>query len=488
MKIRNIIFILTLVLFTLLVTPVYAEGTPEFDGEDFYANGTQIMISQRTDGQAGALISWNGGSQVVPTNVRIFGGGKNTSSYTSSSIRMTGGTVGAIFGGGLSANDYVENVEIVINGTDAYVSYLTVGGLEGNSNKTSLTLNSGTIELLQTVCRGRTEETSVLINNGTIENLYIGGELDESIIGVIGKATVEIVGGKVQNFQAGSSGGIEITKTSNVQTTIKYLASTVENTSGAIFDNAIVLYNIKFKSSQQGTVTTANSLVQAGETITLNVQPNQGYYATDIIVRDKNGNRVTIEENYTMQMPASDVTVEVTYDVILNRIIIDEEEYIIEYGRSLSTIQDVAELMEQEGFLGLYVVGTGEKVDLNEPIEAFLTLESKFEGEEVTVKIGEYAFKVQAGTTLSNLDLTQIKTKSGASFVKFVKAGTDEEFREDMEITSDLELEAVFETTDNSNEQSSNIITRVVIVILVLIIVIGVTIIVIRKNNSNNIY
>ena len=96
--------------------------------------------------------------------------------------------------------------------TNIFISYLTLGGLEGNANKSALTVNSGTIELLQTVCRGKTEEASVLINNGTIENLYIGGELDESIIGVIGKATVEIVGGKIQNLQAGSSGGVEITK------------------------------------------------------------------------------------------------------------------------------------------------------------------------------------------------------------------------------------------------------------------------------------
>ncbi len=489
MKTRNIILILVLIIFTILVKPVYAEETPEFDGEDFYAKGTPITITQRTEGQTGALITWNGGSQAVPTTVRVFGGGKGTSNYTSSSITMTGGTVSAIFGGGLSENDYVENVNIIIEGeTKGVVSYLSAGGLEGNVNKTVLTVNSGTIGLLQTTCRGSIEEASVLVNNGTIENLYIGGELSEGIIGTIGKVTVEIVGGKVQNLQAGTSGGIEITKTSNVVATIKYLASAVEKSSGAILDNAVILYTVNTKSSELGTVTIENQIVQQGEIVKLNIQPIQGYYAAEINVIDKNENRVTVEEDCTFIMPASDVTVEVKYDIILNRVVIDEKEYIIEYGKSLSTISDVLELTKQDKFLGLYVVGTDEKVEVTDPIESFLTLESRFEGQEVTLKIGEYAFKIKSGQTLSNLDLTQIKTRSGATFIKFVKAGTDEEFTEDTPITSDLELEAVFELSDNSGTQTSNIVARVLIILLMLIIVIGIVIIVIKKENSNQIY
>lgn len=488
MRIKNIILILTLIILALLITPVYAEETPEFDGEDFYAKGTPIVITQRTDGQPGALITWNGGTQAVSSNARIFGGGKENSSYTSSNITMTGGTVSAIFGGGLKDSAYVENISIVINQeTNIFISYLTLGGLEGNANKSALTVNSGTIELLQTVCRGKTEEASVLINNGTIENLYIGGELDESIIGVIGKATVEIVGGKIQNLQAGSSGGVEITKTSNVQTTVKYLSDAVEKSSGAILDNAIILYNINSKTAELGTVTAEKNIAQEGETVKLNVQPIQGYYPTSIVVTDKNGNKITVEEDYTIRMPASNVTVEVTYDKILNRIIIEDEEYIIEYGRSLSTIPAVQELMEQEKFLGLYIVETGEEVDLNEPIESFLTLEAKFEGQEVTIKIGEYAFKIQSGKTLADLDLTQIKTKAGATFIKFVKAGTDEEFKEDTEITSDLELEAIFET-HNNEEQSTNGISGILMMIFIIIFVAGIVFIIIRKNNLNNMY
>ena len=61
----------------LAETPSYlAASTPEYttfgSSPFFFANGTPITIAENPDG-AGALITWEGGSQVVAANTNVFG-------------------------------------------------------------------------------------------------------------------------------------------------------------------------------------------------------------------------------------------------------------------------------------------------------------------------------------------------------------------------------------------------------------------------------
>ena len=93
-------------------------GTPALDEmtgkECFFANGTPITIEATTTEGKGAKITWDGGSQEVSSAANIFGGGHNhDGTYESTSVTMTGGTVNAVFGGGLHKS-HVATANVVI--------------------------------------------------------------------------------------------------------------------------------------------------------------------------------------------------------------------------------------------------------------------------------------------------------------------------------------------------------------------------------------
>lgn len=90
----------------------------------FFANGTPITITERESGE-GALITWEGGSQLVGPNAIIFGGCHNSKTYVDTNITMNGGTVKHIFGGGLHES-YVGTANVVLNGGS--VQYVMGGG------------------------------------------------------------------------------------------------------------------------------------------------------------------------------------------------------------------------------------------------------------------------------------------------------------------------------------------------------------------------
>ena len=84
----------------------------------FFANGTEISIMERTDGQEGATIFWAEGTKNVnvPNDINVFGGGhKDTTIYDNTKITMNGGKVKNIFGGGLHES-YVTTSNIIVNG------------------------------------------------------------------------------------------------------------------------------------------------------------------------------------------------------------------------------------------------------------------------------------------------------------------------------------------------------------------------------------
>ena len=104
----------------------------------FFANGTPIVVSDRTDGVEGAKISWNAKngeakSVDVPARTIIFGGGygadtgtgdltvenaaelnQSGKTFAKSDITLNGGNVYIVAGGGLY-NNKVEEVKIVAN-------------------------------------------------------------------------------------------------------------------------------------------------------------------------------------------------------------------------------------------------------------------------------------------------------------------------------------------------------------------------------------
>ena len=74
---------------------------------------------------------------------------------------------------------------------------------------------------------------------------------------------------------------------------------------------------VKVKSTGEGTVTFSPIGARDGDTVTLNVVPAEGYLLDTLTVTDKDGNPVSVDENYSFTVPEGGVAVYATfiYDV-----------------------------------------------------------------------------------------------------------------------------------------------------------------------------
>lgn len=114
---KKLLFIIAACAFFLPAT-VFAAADPTYDEEvkAVFANGTPITVEERTDGEAGALIKWEGGELAVPANTSVFGGSHdNATKVESTSITVNGGTLYHIFGGGLHKS-YVGTARVTVTG------------------------------------------------------------------------------------------------------------------------------------------------------------------------------------------------------------------------------------------------------------------------------------------------------------------------------------------------------------------------------------
>jgi hypothetical protein len=83
----------------------------------FFANGTPITITERTDGEEGALITWLGGSLAVGPTSNIFGGRHDDDSATIGAVTMTGGTVKNVVAGGMHKSHTTKGFITMTGGT-----------------------------------------------------------------------------------------------------------------------------------------------------------------------------------------------------------------------------------------------------------------------------------------------------------------------------------------------------------------------------------
>lgn len=95
---------------------------------------------------------------------------------------------------------------------------------------------------------------------------------------------------------------------------------------------------------------------------------------------------------------------------------------------------------------------TGSEEERTETIPSNVTTTKDFSA-KIKITIGEKVFEVTKGTTLSELDLTDIKTREGYIFKHFVIKDTDEIVSETQGLISDVTLSAVFEEETTSEEQ-----------------------------------
>lgn len=195
--------------------PVFADGTtasePVYNEtlNCFFANGTPITISAGADG---TTITWEGGSEVVPNNVSVFGGGHDTDVAMATNVTMAGGTVRNILGGGLHQSNVTSSTVTMTGGT-------VTGGLQGGG-ASSLTHDCGcqygmswySGDATESPCR--VDAATVAVSDGSVFTLFGGGE------GISYTGTVDITISDTADVfyaTAGGSNGYTGTATMNIR-------------------------------------------------------------------------------------------------------------------------------------------------------------------------------------------------------------------------------------------------------------------------------
>lgn len=203
---KKLLFVIVACAFFLPAT-VFAAKAPKFDESKnlFFANGTPITIEERTDGQEGALIKWDGGEQLVPVNTSVFAGSHNSDeAIETASITMNGGTVKNIIGGGLHKSIVKKATVVMNNGT------VTGSVMGGGAHHLKQTGDGDFIDSSVAESKDRTtaitivDETTVTINGGTVKYGVWGGGESYSYTG---KTTLTINAGKFKYVTAGGSNG-----------------------------------------------------------------------------------------------------------------------------------------------------------------------------------------------------------------------------------------------------------------------------------------
>lgn len=150
-------------------------------------------------------------------------------------LTMNNGTAYNVYGGG-EGFGYTGNATLKINGGSH--QYVTSGGSNGYTGNAQTKITSGTIDLLQSVNRGTIDNADVRVSGGTVNKLYVGGETDPNVTGIINTVNLDITGGTVvNNLYLGNSGGKTITNdTTKVDVDI-YLGATVNIANESEFAN-----------------------------------------------------------------------------------------------------------------------------------------------------------------------------------------------------------------------------------------------------------
>lgn len=232
------------------ITPAYIESLsatkkePVVMNEDdgsclVFANGTPIVVTDRTDGEIGSVITWDGGSVTVK-KASIFGGCHDDDTPVASSIIVKGGTISNIFGGGMHKSHTLLAEVKVYGGKIDYImgagasSFDKICGCANGSNwyagdptgspcvtdEARVFVYGGDVDLIYGGNEGigYTKKVVVLIDNPTLDIRYVtaggsnGGTEDAHVIienvkkidciqganrGFVKNVTIDIYGGSI---------------------------------------------------------------------------------------------------------------------------------------------------------------------------------------------------------------------------------------------------------------------------------------------------
>ncbi|MEG1945482.1 MAG: Ig-like domain repeat protein [Lachnospiraceae bacterium] len=284
---------------------------PTIDGQNIYANGTPITIEAGTntntkikynDGTHDVYLKLSGESTEADLyNYSIYGGG-NTIAVASTSITMTGGAVGNVFGGGNSGT-VTGNTAVTVSGGMVYSAY--GGGEYGAVNgSTVVTVSNGATAndvygggMANTA--GIAGNTKVEISDGTVSNVHGGGVYCD----VTGNTAVTVSGGTVKSYVYGGSTNGTVTGSTAVTVSGGTVGKTVfgGGTVGKVNGNTAVTVsggkveqNV-YGGGERGEVIGGTAVAVSGGTVIGTV------FGGDSIGKVTNGTTVTISGNARVQ-------------------------------------------------------------------------------------------------------------------------------------------------------------------------------------------
>ena len=378
--------VMLLVIFILLALTlnVQAATTPGLEDvypgrEYFFAKGTPITISARTDSQPGATITWEGGSLNVGPDAYIFGGMHNDDTAVTSSITMNGGNVKHIAGGGLHLSNTTTS-NVTINGGN--VNYVAGGGVGSGATIgqkcTAPTCDGFAQESDATQAKCKTGTTNVTVTGGTVTCVYGGGL---SGVTKTTAANVKMSGGSVEYVVGGVSNGY--TGTANVKVT-GGTATYVQSVNRGTMDSANMsvtggnVTNLfvggENDSSVTGTINDVKLTVSENATVgTLSYGYNGG---TDIDPTTGNITAEDVKVSGNANVGNKDAlanTVTTTYAVT-----IDGKVYTLEAGKTIKDIPGYDALITRDGSDFAGFVSNGTMFDPNTVINANVEMKTAF--------------------------------------------------------------------------------------------------------------
>ena len=101
----------------------------------------------------------------------------------------------------------------------------------------------------------------------------------------------------------------------SVQGTVYPSTTRRPSTGGGSTTPEVKSYNVTVKTDDNGKATVNKTKATAGETVAVNVEPNEGYKVKEITVKDVNGKSIDVDQKTrTFEMPEGAVTVTVTFE------------------------------------------------------------------------------------------------------------------------------------------------------------------------------
>ena len=296
------------------------------DGNEHKITAKNVTVAEGTT-NGPSMINITGDIKVTVRDLTIDGAGSTDAATDNTKHGLN------IYGG---ADVTVENVTIqngngyaiVANGSTVTVNGLTTsnnswGGInvDSKSGEASLTIENATINEENSIkfensSEGSNDDPSAEIKDGNFQYITAGDEIAKD------KLDLTISGG---TFATGSTAGaldvedylkdgLAIDSNGNV-----YQPSQGGGSSGG--GSSVTRYTVSVPDDiEGGSIRVSPTRASRGQTVTITVDPDEGYELDRLVVRDADGDRIDLERKsdtkYTFEMPRGKVTVEATFTEI----------------------------------------------------------------------------------------------------------------------------------------------------------------------------